>query len=66
MLKNLQYFFFKKILSSFTIKSGGMVMWLMNLISYLRFAGSMGSNPDKGKPLFPLARDFILIAQYLS
>ena len=43
---------------------GGVVKWLTHQISNLRIAGCMGSNPVRGKVLFPSARNFTLIAQY--
>ena len=45
-------------------ESGGVVEWVTRQTSNLRITSRMGSNPVRGKPLFPWARNFTLIAQY--
>ena len=44
--------------------SDGVVEWLTHQTSNIRITSRMGSYPVRGKPLFPLARNFTLIAQY--
>jgi hypothetical protein len=41
-----------------------MAEWLTCPANNLRIAGCMGSNPVRGKLLFPQARNFTLIAKY--
>ena len=47
-----------------TCKITIMVVWLIHQTNNLRITSHMGSKPVKGKPLFPQARNFTLIAQY--
>ena len=51
------------VLEEFKI-SGDVVEWLTRRTKNLRIASRMGSDPVRDKPLFPLARNFTLIAQY--
>ena len=47
-------------------QSTGVAAWSSGqhvMTSNLRIASRMSSNPGRGKPLFPWARDFTLIAQ---
>ena len=43
---------------------GGVFEWITCQTSIQMITSSMGSNPVRGKLLFPWARNFILIAQY--
>jgi hypothetical protein len=47
-----------------SLACGGVAKWLTCWISNLRIAGPVGSNPVRGKPMFPLATNFKFIAQY--
>jgi hypothetical protein len=42
--------------------SGSMAEWLTHQTSNLKIAGWVGLNPIRGKSMFPLARNFTLIA----
>jgi hypothetical protein len=44
------------------IMCGGVAVWLMRWTSNLRIADRVGSNPIRGKPLFPRARNFTFIS----
>ena len=44
--------------------SGGVVEWITRRTGNVKIGNRMGSNPVRGKTLFPLARMFTLIAQY--
>jgi hypothetical protein len=55
-------FCIKKLFGTYgTLDKRNLVEWLMGRTSNLRIANREGSNPVRGKPLFPLARNFTLV-----